>query len=393
MGPKFRSTVTSYGVTGTPRYGYSFDNLLFSQSNPKRRGVYTSGGKFLVTHQKLEGTLGNFPDFHGFVGDTPPLVTCDVAIPTAMPTGHGLILDPQTEFNRLSAYGATGWRRARPGNPVANAGQWLAELRDLPRLPFAAFAALRNFRSLGSEYLNVQFGWAPFLGDLRKMYDLSIVLDRRLMELRRNNDRRIRRRRILTDSTVVSVNLTESLPSVLAQYSSIPTILVGRIPWRDYWFSETTTTITRRWFMGAFRYYIQNSMSPRWTNRAKTALFGLNPTPSLLWEVLPWSWLFGYFTNIGDAIANLSANAVDNLTADYAYVMEEKIIRRERVANVGWSNYNSTPAGHNLITSKYEEVTRMRESASPYGFGVTYDGLSPYQMSILAALGISRSRF
>lgn len=393
MGPKFRSTSTIYSLPSGPRYGYSFDNLLWSQSNPKRRGVYISGGRFMVTHKSLTGQLGQFPMFSGFVGSYPPMLTADVALPTSMPTGHGIILDPTTEFNRLQAYGATGWRRARPGNPIANAGQWLAELRDLPRLPGAAYAGLRRFSSLGSEYLNVQFGWAPFLGDLRKMYQLTLELDRRLMQLRRDNDRRIRRRRTLTDTTDVVVTQQTSLANVLAQYTDLPTLLVGRIPWRDTWFMESTTTTTKRWFVGAFRYYIENSMSPRWTNRAKAALFGLNPTPSLLWEVLPWSWLFGYFTNIGDAISNLSSNAVDNLVADYAYVMEEKKIRRERVANVGWSQYNSTPSGNCLISSVSEETTRMREVASPYGFGITYDGLSAYQMSILAALGLSRSRF
>lgn len=393
MGPKFRSSIKPIPVYSGVRYGYSFDNLLFSQGNPKRRGVYTSGGKFLVTHQELSGTVGEFPHFQfGIIGGSPKKLTTHQGVPVSMPTGHGLILDPKTEFLRLQQHGATGWRRARPGNPIANAGQWLAELRDLPRLPGAALAGLRRFRALGSEYLNVQFGWAPFLGDLRKMYQLTLDLDRRLMQLRRDNGRRIRRRRTLVDTTEVTPTFSRYLPGVLSWYTDLPGPL-GYVRWQDYWEARITTVKTKRWFVGAFRYYIENSLSPRWSTRAKAALFGLNPTPSLLWEVLPWSWLIGYFTNIGDAISNLSQNAVDHLTADYAYIMEERSTTIEHINHVGWKAYGTPSSGTCMVSYKFKEETKMRELASPYGFGVTYDGLSAYQTSILAALGISRSRF
>jgi hypothetical protein len=35
--------------------------------------------------------------------------------------------------------------------------------------------------------------------------------------------------------------------------------------------------------------------------------------------------------------------------------------------------------------------TKKRVPASPFGFGITWDGLSPLQVSILGALGITRS--
>jgi len=35
--------------------------------------------------------------------------------------------------------------------------------------------------------------------------------------------------------------------------------------------------------------------------------------------------------------------------------------------------------------------TKMRQRANPYGFGLTWSGLSPFQLSILAALGINKS--
>jgi len=34
--------------------------------------------------------------------------------------------------------------------------------------------------------------------------------------------------------------------------------------------------------------------------------------------------------------------------------------------------------------------TKERVTASPFGFGLTWDGFTPYQMAILAALGVTR---
>jgi len=35
--------------------------------------------------------------------------------------------------------------------------------------------------------------------------------------------------------------------------------------------------------------------------------------------------------------------------------------------------------------------TKQRVRANPFGFGITWEGLSPFQLSIAAALGISKS--
>jgi len=34
--------------------------------------------------------------------------------------------------------------------------------------------------------------------------------------------------------------------------------------------------------------------------------------------------------------------------------------------------------------------TKVRRPANPFGFGITWGGLSPFQLSIAAALGLSR---
>jgi hypothetical protein len=47
-------------------------------------------------------------------------------------------------------------------------------------------------------------------------------------------------------------------------------------------------------------------------------------------------------------------------------------------------------SGGKRIESVVKTTVKRRIRANPFGFGVTYDGLDAYQMSILAALGITR---
>jgi len=300
-----------------------------------------------------------------------------------------------TEQSVLNGAGATGWKRARPGNPVVDAGQWLAELRSLPTLPLRLFNRLRSFQSLGSEYLNVQFGWRPFVGDVIKMYQLYNDLDKRLAQLVRDNGRAIRRRRTVLDSTETTSTVT-NYPTTFGAFWPPPSSPIGMT------FQSTMTkqivTSEKAWFVASFRYYVPDIGSPQWTSRATRALFGVNPTPDLLYNVLPWTWLIDYFANVGDVVSNLSSNAVDNLVANYAYVMRTKTVTTT-YTSVG--TISGTPlqtifkmsGGSYAATTSEMVQTKSRARATPYGFGITLGSLSGYQLGILGALGISRQRF
>jgi hypothetical protein len=294
----------------------------------------------------------------------------------------------------MEAWGAKGWADLKPGKPVASMGQFLAELRQLPTLPLKSFRRIIHdykdihgwFRALGKEYLNTEFGWKLFLKDLRDIYRLQQSIDRRLAQLARDNGRSIRRRGTLSSnkSTVISVNQTTCLYPVLTTdfYSSL----------------QGTQTITdesfeRYWFSARFRYWIPDVGTALWRTRAKRALFGLNPSPSLLWEVMPWSWLADWFGNVGDVLSNMSENAAENLTAEYAFVMHEQVERKKvvEVANLWAKPKPPFVPTTRTVTSTLERSVKQRLAANPYGFGLTFDGLSGRQMAILGALGFSRS--
>jgi hypothetical protein len=156
--------------------------------------------------------------------------------------------------------------------------------------------------------------------------------------------------------------------------------------------SKMVTDITTRQdyqFSGTFKYWMPDIGDNLWTNRATYALFGLTPTPKLLWDVIPWTWLIGWCSNIGDVLANISSNAVDSLVADHAYITGKFTRATNRTVFGG----GFQPGGiykDIVCSSTVTEQVLERVTASPYGFGIHSASLDAGQIAILAALGISR---
>jgi hypothetical protein len=156
----------------------------------------------------------------------------------------------------------------------------------------------------------------------------------------------------------------------------------------------------KRWFEGCFTYALPSS-TDSWRKALgfgsqADQLFGLTLTPDLLWELTPWSWAVDWFSNAGEVINNVTNFGLAGLVLRYGYTMEESI---ERItAETGAASFFSSDKhfGANLRTSSgpcssgFEIVTKRRYPASPFGFSVGWEGLSPTQLAITAALGITR---
>lgn len=155
---------------------------------------------------------------------------------------------------------------------------------------------------------------------------------------------------------------------------------------------ETKTDI---WFRGAYLYYVPKSDGSLagkleyWQDRANK-LLQTDLTPSVLWQLAPWSWLVDWFTEVGNSIKNFSALASDNLVVKYGYLM----IRQEHKHTIQMSNL-STRQGGNLVavnpSCSFTTISKERFRATPYGFGIDLNSLTARQWSILAALGMTRS--
>jgi hypothetical protein len=174
------------------------------------------------------------------------------------------------------------------------------------------------------------------------------------------------------------------------------------------------TTETTVWECGTFRYYVPDIGSDQWRQRAISALYGADLTPSLAWELMPWSWLIDWFSSVGSIVSNLSTNAVDNEALTNSYAMKTVEVRDDVIVRTSWEGldyqatsvdhnndqtisddefhdwYLSVPPGSDTLSYSLIKVNKLRAYATPFGFGFDMSALSLRQLAILAALAISR---
>lgn len=293
----------------------------------------------------------------------------------------------------MQGLGTKGWNRHKPGKPTVMTGQFVGELHRLPLFPglgtFATVIKDLEKRSLilkaaGSEYLNLTFGWDPFLRDVRDLYRTSRKLNKLLKDLEKDNNKWVSRGgTVQTDSYSSSYTTqgTYLYPAVWAEmyYSIYGTQTV------EYNFTEAA------WFQARFKYYIHNVGTWSWKKRTASKLFQENLSPSLVYELMPWSWLFDWFSNLGDVISNMSENAAENLVAESAWIMRHRQWTHKTTQEMKFQSNGGPPAIAVGASVSASSETKERMAASPYGFGLIPTDLSDRQRLILAALGVSRS--
>jgi len=320
------------------------------------------------------------------------------AIRPSVYSGYSSFSDFQnfSGYDDVSDWGPTGWNRFRPTKSGADVAVFLGELKEVPRMLRTTAKGFKDVwksmggsptgfgpKSVANHWLNTQFGWFPFLNDLRNFYTSATNFDKKLKQLRRDNGRWVKRGGTLStenDSELVYEQTGSAglLPAPITQLCSGP----------PYGSGETWRHISRHiWFEGAFRYWIPGKPGTLpWNAKAAALIFGARPSPSLVWELTPWSWLIDWVSNAGDCIDNLSSILYDNLCAKYAYVMGHTTVE---TVYTGKTNYKTGPV---TASWYYSLDCKTRVAASPFGFGLTGSDFSARQWSILSALGLTRLR-
>jgi hypothetical protein len=126
-------------------------------------------------------------------------------------------------------------------------------------------------------------------------------------------------------------------------------------------------------------------------------LFGAEPDMNTVWALAPWSWAVDWFVDAGAVINNLQSMVNYGTVLRYGYLMEETITTDtysagKQVSTTLKSDVASgIPAPYPAISPVTLRITtKKRIQANPFGFGVSWDGLSTIQQAIVAALGITR---
>lgn len=305
----------------------------------------------------------------------------------------------------MAGFGATGIARALPTNPLSGMGQFIGELRDLPKAPLKNLKNLRKSfshdlsgvremrnkahrfknlqKAIGDEYLNIAFGWAPFVKDLLDFADVAKNESKHIAQYARNSGRHVR-----SGSTVYKDDTTEGYVITNSWFGSpaVPTYIVVSPGTLTY----TKKTETKIYFRGAFTYYLPDGDGildkARRVEAEANRLYGTRLSPDLLWKLAPWSWAADWVTNIGDVIHNWSAFQNDGLVMHYGYVMAKTTITQT------WSGENLRLVDGSTVncSDTIVQETKQRMPATPYGFGLDPGSFSPKQWAIVAALGLSK---
>lgn len=313
------------------------------------------------------------------------------------------ILTPWSSiFPSSAAYTNRAWASTVPKVEHANLFVTVREAKDIPRMLQGAsqnfhdiwktmggnpISVLMAPKKVADTFLNNQFGWIPFVKDVVSLCDVSIRLNEILQKMKDLNGQWHRRKaRIHQSSSEIRINSgTGNLcsPSLGSNwFTATPT-------WEVY---ESQKEIV--YAAGMYRFYREEfdaelrgyESALRKLQRLLT-VYGLRVNPSNIWRSTPWTWLIDWFLQIDNYIDRLQEYHVDSVAAKYLYLMhskERKLVFRQVL-----------PLGSGRLTLEFERNIRTKErqeADSPYGFDLSWANLSPRQLAILAALGITRKR-
>jgi hypothetical protein len=310
------------------------------------------------------------------------------------------------DSNSINIAGVKAIRATAPTNTKAHISEALIQLalgQEIPEAIGRSFiplieSKLDAFQRLGKEYLNLQFGWSPFVDDLKELL-LAVQSSAKLVkQYERDAGRFVRRSyEFAPDSTVTArppkvgggiapLTLQPQGQGLIDFYGK------GSVSGGTLYCTEEV--IHRYYFSGAYTYFLPPlEKDPRTAllshARRATSLLnhlgGTSVTPSTIWEAAPWTWLSDWFSDIGGILANVSNFQTDNLILRWGYL--QRYTYASRVYQFrGMKLTGGVPLDSTTI---FTTVKKERAKATPYGFGVDPATFSEWQWSILAALGLT----
>lgn len=200
----------------------------------------------------------------------------------------------------------------------------IRELGKLLRRPVSSLAA----RDAANVHLGIQFGWAPLIDDLVKLVTLQQHILKRTEEIYKlyYQQEGLKRRLGFGDSRTVVT--TQGLWSLTSNCQASTAVTVTEI--RKQWG-------TIKWRPTALPPFQSSDVD--FASLARRIVLGMTPEGLVkgLWDVMPWSWLIGWFTNVGKY---LWANSY---TIPAVHTNGCFMSSVDRLVEIGGTSYSLTP--------------------------------------------------
>lgn len=404
-GTLWTSTKRSFNSAVNPAYSGQFPRevqMIFSEGHPNHNrsdGIPDTGAAFESWKVEIPRPGVNWHSRYNYVNtqlltgwqeDTKTFLCASPEIAQLANQINGLLTEdqissylsnpvrcPQGPSNlTMDAMGTKAIDMIKPTNPTVDLATSLAELWSERKF----FSVPGRNGSLSGEYLNYQFGIAPTIGDYQDLRDAIENRDAIIRQYQKDSGKLIRRRYRFKPEISYSVTKTSAPVYGMGHGLSIYQCPGGTL-------TKKTKTTQEYWFAGAFKYSIPRGAFPE-RMAELDRLYGVVPGVSTGWELVPFSWLVDYFTPIGGILSNLDAFMKDGLVLPYAYIMSTTEVEDtyDWLGTIRNTNGELVPLG---VQSVIKKTRLRRRHATPFGFGLLASDLSPKQLSIIAALGIS----
>jgi hypothetical protein len=289
---------------------------------------------------------------------------------------------------------ANFYKRLREVSIQMSGGTFLGELRETLRMLRRPAAALYSSadgylsalnkrkrgspkhwaKSIGGLWLEHSFGWMPLVNDIN---DAIKAYERAISE-------QLNRKKIISAGAKMKYDRSSALGPLGLGSGEYLIQLTCRCDVDARLYEEHTVR-----YKGAVRAQVETT---RWDN---FKLFGFTTEDIIptAWELLPWSFLADYFTNIGDILTSVTTS-----TSDVAYVNRSIITKTEHFARYRLNparTANIESAGRTVLLSSgrdAEVLLTRKDVTRSAGTGIqppTFQmslGLSDKQLMNVAAL-------
>jgi hypothetical protein len=241
------------------------------------------------------------------------------------------------------------WKRVKPTmSSRASLAVSLFELGDIRRmfnvLPGKHFK-LSDWRSVlryaNSQHLNYNFGWRPFVNDVKNVFRSLDTFDSRLEKFLSSQDTDLRRR-----------------AASPGEESTVTTVLDNGYGYAIRFTGNYTVTANSTF---DYRYTLPEYGKGELRTRAYLDSLGLNITPGVIWEVVPWSFVVDWFTDVG---GYLDAHSEDWIApcVDFIQACDSSTVD----CTATWALKDLEPDSRNV----YEDVAVMHYHAFTRSLGI-----------------------
>jgi hypothetical protein len=253
--------------------------------------------------------------------------------------------------------------------PVVDIPLFLYELREIPKMLKDAgkFLSSPTRTNPGDAYLSYSFGWGPLMRDISALADLAQQFNEQMDRLRD-----AQRRKRLEGSLMSASGPLPDQGSHSYNYGYLKC---------DY--RVRAKVKHRSWFVAKFKTFdIPPDVDNAGINQVRYALGLKGASPATIWNMIPWTWLMDYFSNVSTYL-QATRNVVKYDLETLCVMQRAEITKRTQVERKDFFEGTITPG--TSVTTSWER--RVYWNAAPS------IGLEPFlssgQIANLGALVIS----